>query len=523
MYPGPDLWAASHANMSAMWRAGRLVATPLASLLVWAIACPVASASPQGAATQPYGRPPLWGSCQRFVGDVSAIPTAQCGTVSVPVDYAKPEAAQAQLAVIRVPASGDRIGVLVVNPGGPGASAVDTVAGMGAALADTDITRRFDLVGIDPRGVGHSTPELRCRTDAEFDAFRTEPMVDYSPAGIEHIEDLYRQFAQQCADRVGTEFLANVGTASAVRDMDVVREALGADQLNYLGFSYGTKLGARYAELYPDRVRAMVLDGALDPSIDPIAETVRQMAGFQKAFDDYAADCARSEGCPLGTDPSQFVNRYHALVDPLVQKPGHTADPRGLSYQDAISGTVDALYSQRYWKFLTSGLLGLQRGTDAGDLLLLADDYQHRDESGHYQNLQDAFTGIRCVDAPFPTEPAVYADADRQNRQVAPFMAYGEFTGSAPRDVCAMWPVPATSSPHPATSPGPGKVVVVATTHDPATPYEAGAELAKQMGAPLITFEGTQHTVVFNGNQCIDTAVVSYLVDSVSPPDGLRC
>jgi pimeloyl-ACP methyl ester carboxylesterase len=502
------------------------MATPLASLLVWLIACPVAAASPEGAATQLYGQPPLWGSCERFVGGASGIPTAQCGTVSVPVDWnnpAKPEGAQAHLAVIRVPASGEKIGVLVVNPGGPGASAVDTVASMAAALADTDITRRFDLVGIDPRGVGHSTPELRCRTDAEFDAFRTEPMVDFSPAGIEHIEGLYRKFGQRCADRLGTEFLANVGTASSARDLDVVREALGENQLSYLGFSYGTELGARYAELYPDRVRAMVLDGAVDPGMDPIAETIRQMAGFQTAFNDYAADCAKSAGCPLGTDPTQFVNRYHELINPLVEKPGHTSDPRGLSYQDAITGTVDALYSQRYWKFLTSGLLGLQRGTDAGDLLLLADDYQHRDESGHYQNLQDAFTGIRCVDSPRPTDPAVYADADRQIRQVAPFMAYGEFTGFAPRDVCAIWPVPPTSSPHPASSPGPGKVAVVSTTHDPATPYEAGVDLAKQMGAPLITFDGTQHTVVFNGDQCVDTAVIDFLVNSVVPPDGFRC
>ena len=133
-------------------------------------------------------------------------------------------------------------------------------------------------------------------------------------------------------------------------------------------------------EAYPDRVRAMVLDGAVDPSLDPIDESLRQMAGFQTAFEDYAADCAQSAGCPLGTDPAQFVNRYHQLVDPLVTKPAKTSDPRGLSYQDAITGTVNALYSRQYWKFLTSGLLGLQRGTDPGDLLLLADDYLNRDD-----------------------------------------------------------------------------------------------------------------------------------------------
>ncbi|HET7664525.1 MAG TPA: alpha/beta hydrolase [Mycobacterium sp.] len=509
--------------MLAMRRAGRVSWVLLAILSLSAIGCPAAWASPQGESVQQYGQPLQWGSCARFVSAAADVPTAQCGTVSVPVDYAKPQGAQAQLAVIRIPASGDRIGALVVNPGGPGASAVDTVASMGTSLADTDITRRFDLVGIDPRGVGHSTPELRCRTDAEFDAFRREPMADYSPEGVAHIEAIYTQIAKNCAQRMGTEFLANVGTASSARDMDVVRAALGENQISYLGFSYGTKLGAAYADLYPDRVRAMVLDGAVDPSLDPIAGSIQQMAGFQTAFNDYAADCAQSPGCPLGTDPAMFVERFHQLVDPLVTKPGPTSDPRGLSYQDAMTGTVNALYTRRYWQYLTSGLLGLQRGTDAGDLLLLADDYQHRDQSGHYKNLQDAFTAIRCVDAPYPTDPAVWAEADRQIRAVAPFAEYGTFTGFAPRDLCALWLVPATSAPHPATSPGAGKVVVVSTTHDPATPYQAGVALARQMDASLITFDGTQHTVVFNGDQCVDTAVVHYLVDAVVPPVGLRC
>jgi pimeloyl-ACP methyl ester carboxylesterase len=485
-----------------------------------------AAADPEGTATQLYGQPPVWRGCAEMVGDVSRIPTAQCGTVSVPIDWndaANPQAPQAQLAVIRVPASGDRIGVLMVNPGGPGSSAVDTVAGMGAALAGTEIGRRFDLVGFDPRGVGHSTPELRCRTDAEFDAYRREPMADYSPAGVAHIEGLYRTLAQQCLDRMGAGFLANAGTAAAVRDMDAVRAALGEQQLNYLGFSYGTELGALYAEQYGDRVRAMVLDGAVDPSLDPITKNVRQMAGFQRAFDAYATDCARSAGCPLGTDPAQFVGRYHQLVDPLVTRPGYTSDPRGLSYQDAITGTGSAMYSQRYWPYLTSGLLGLMRGTDAGDLLALADDYQQRDRNGHYDNMQDAFTAIRCLNASYPTDPAVWADADRQIRAAAPFLAYGGFTGYAPRDVCALWPVPPTSTPHPVTGPGPGKVVVVSTTRDPATPYEGGVELARQMGAALITFDGTQHTVVFNGDACVDTATVRFLTELQQPPAGLRC
>ena len=394
---------------------------------------------------------------------------------------------------------------------------------MGAALAGSVITERFDLIGFDPRGVGYSTPELRCRTDTEIDDVRRDPMVDYSPAGVAHIEQVFRDFAAKCVNRMGPQFLESVGSATTVRDMDMVRQALGEDQINYLGFSYGTELGAAYLEAFDDHVRAMVLDGAVDPSVGPLDAIIQQNAGFQTAFNDYAADCAQSAGCPLGADPAQFVAQYHALVDPLVARPGKTSDPRGLSYSDAITGTVSALYTPQYWKYLTSGLLGLQRGTDPGDLLLLADEYQGRDKSGRYTNQQDAFQAIHCVDAPYPSEPAVWADADRQLRAAAPFLAYGNFTGFAPRDLCTMWPVPPTSTPQSASSPGPGKVVVVSITHDPATPYQAGVDLARQMGASLITFDGTQHTAVFNGDACVDTAVVNFLVESVVPPEGLHC
>jgi pimeloyl-ACP methyl ester carboxylesterase len=517
-----------------MWRVRQLISTPLSLIAAGSVAALVCLPStPALWAVRDFesGGPTVqvavqslnWGSCQQFLADTSTIPTAQCATLAVPIDYANPEGAQAQLAVIRIPASGPRTGVLLINPGGPGASAVDSVAGLGAALAGTDITSHFDLVGFDPRGVGYSTPELRCRTDAEFDAFRREPMVDYSPAGVAAIEQLYQQFAQECADRMSTAFLATVGTVSTARDMDALRAALGEDQVNYLGFSYGTQLGSAYAEAFPDRVRAMVLDGAVDPSVDSVQSNVLQMASFQVAFNDYAADCAKSPGCPLGTDPAQAVARYHALVNPLVSAPGKTSDPRGLSYQDAITGTINALYTQRYWKYLTSGLLGLQRGTDAGDLLMLADDYQNRGADGHYRNLQDAFAAIRCVDSPSPTDPAVWAAADQRIRRLAPFTAYGDFTGYAPRDVCSFWPVPPTSVPHDVSSPGPGKVVVVSTTHDPATPYQAGVDLARQLGGSLISYDATQHTAVFAGNQCVDDAVTHFLIDLAPPPDNLHC
>ena len=491
---------------------------------------PVAGATPEpGAGQTPGPTPPSaaavhgWGSCGQILTDSSQVPAgAQCTAVPVPVDYNNPGGAQAKLAVIRVRATGRRIGSLLVNPGGPGASAVDTVAAMASDLEGSDIRRSFDLVGFDPRGVGHSTPALRCRTDAELDAYRREPMVDYSPAGVAHIEQLYRQLAQQCVNRMGAPFLANAGTASVARDMDVVRQALGEDQINYLGYSYGTELGTAYLEKFGDHVRSMVLDGAIDPTVGPVQENIAQTAAFQTAFNDYAADCARSTACPLGTDPTQFVNRYHALVDPLVAKPARTSDPRGLSYADANTAVINALYSPQRWKYLTSGLLGLQRGSNAGDLLMLADDYEGRDRNGHYTNDQDVFNAVRCVDAPTPTDAATWVSADQQLRRAAPFLSYGQFTGYAPRDLCALWPVPATSAPHAAPA-APGKAIVVSTTHDPATPYQAGVNLARQLSSPLITHDGTQHTAVFNGDQCVDTAVVRYLIAGTLPPASYRC
>ncbi|WP_372440936.1 alpha/beta hydrolase [Mycolicibacterium mengxianglii] len=506
-------------------RRARVPGSMLFTMAVLAgVVAPGANAEPAPIPTPvPVASQQVWGGCAEFDISADALPTAQCTTVSVPVDPAKPGGAQADLAVIRIPATGSRIGPLFVNPGGPGASAVDTVAGMGAGLAGSEISEHFDLIGVDPRGVGHSTPELRCRTDAGFDAWRREPMVDFSPAGVAAIEALYQQFANQCAAQMGTEFLANVGTANAADDLDTVRRILGDEQLNYLGFSYGTQIGTAYLERYGAHVRTMVLDGAIDPAVPPMEETIRQNAAFQTAFNTYAADCARSSDCPLGQDPTQWVSRYQTLVDPLVAAPGRTIDPRGLSHSDAIIGTGNALYSPRYWDFLTSGLLGLQRGADADDLLALADEYQGRNAQGHYTNRQDAFNAVRCADSPVPTDPAAWAAFDQKMRAAAPFLAYGSFTGFAPRDICAFWPVPPTSAPAPVAPEPLGKVLVVSTTRDPATPYQAGVDLARQLQAPLITFDGTQHTVVFNGQQCVDSATVRYFVDSAIPPANLLC
>jgi pimeloyl-ACP methyl ester carboxylesterase len=441
--------------------------------------------------------------------------------LEVPIDYAKPDGGNADLLLVRIPATGDKIGSLVVNPGGPGGSGVDFALGFVDALP-AQIRERFDLVGFDPRGVGGSTPEIRCNSDADTDAARADPQVDYSPEGIAHIEDTVKAFVQRCVDKMGKDFLENVGTANVVKDLDALRDALGDEKLTYLGFSYGTAIGTAYAEAYPGNVRAMILDGAVDPDQDSIQASIDQTASFQKVFNDFAADCAKDPECALGTDPAKATSVFRGLVDPLVDKPVPTADGRGLGYRDALTGTQFALYSPSLWRQLREGLSEL-KGGQGGALLDLADGYMERDSQGHYSNAEDALAAINCVDYPPVTDRAKVAEEDRQLREVAPFLNYGQFTGAAPLDACAFWPVPPTSQPHPVSVHDLPPVLVVSTTDDPATPYDAGVDLARQLGAGLLTFKGNQHTVVFHGEKCVDDYAATYLIDVKLPPSGATC
>jgi pimeloyl-ACP methyl ester carboxylesterase len=468
------------------------------------------------------GSPIQWAPCKAAASDQNRIPGgAECGMLSVPVDYSKPDGDVAQIAMIRFKATGQKVGSLVVNPGGPGESGVEAAASMAPTLPQS-VRERFDLVGFDPRGVANSTPAAWCNSDEDNDKLRADPTVEYTQEGVDHIEKENKEFVQRCVDKMGKEFLANLGTANVAKDLEAIRTGLGDDKLTYLGYSYGTRIGALYAEAYPDKVRAMILDGAVDPNADQIEEEIRQAAAFQKAFDNYAADCASSPDCPLGTDPSKAVDVYKSLVDPLVKHPAETKDPRGLSYSDAIVGTILPLYSPSLWRHLTQALSEIKDGR--GDTMLaMADLYMGRDEKGHYNNSTDVRVAVNCMDKPHITDRAKVVDEDRRTREVAPFLSYGEFTGLAPLDTCAFWPVPATGDQHELKVAGLPPILVVSTTNDPATPYQAGVDLAQQLGGTLLTFDGTQHTVVFQGNTCVDDIAARYLVDVTVPPPNTRC
>lgn len=476
-----------------------------------------------------YGQRLDWGDCAPYATtgiaeQTFAAPEVECALLEVPLSYEDPDDETIEIGVLRTRAQGDRIGSLLVNPGGPGVSGMEAAASLRFSPTINKLGRRFDIVGFDPRGVGASKPTVECLTDEERDADRADDgEVDGTPRGVKEQEAEERAFARKCEKRTkyGEEMLANIGTRDVVKDMDVLRSVLGDRKLTYLGYSYGTRIGYTYAEQFPGNVRAMVLDGALDPEQNIVDSLVAQGQGFGDAFAEFAKWCAQRQDCALGKDPAKATERYQDLVQPLVDDPVTVADGRKLSFEDATTATVQALYSEQLWEKLNTGLNELQRRR--GETLIgLADQYNERGPDGEYSGTQDAFAAIRCVDDPRVTDRDKILAAQRRYAEVAPFLDSGNPISDA-RDACAFWPVPNTSKPHLPDVDGVPPVLVISTTNDPATPYKAGVQLAKAMGGRLLTYEGTQHTVFAQGKQCVDQPVIEYLIDRTLPKKGLRC
>nr|BFF04302.1 hypothetical protein GCM10020241_59770 [Streptoalloteichus tenebrarius] len=314
--------------------------------------------------------------------------------------------------------------------------------------------------------------------------------------------------------------LATIGTRDVARDVEVLRAALGDAKLTYLGYSYGTRIGTAYAEAFPDRVRAMVLDGAVAPQEDPVTQQVKQVTGFQRSFDAFARWCAQQSGCALGTDPARAVPSFRALVDPLRDQPAPALD-RKLSSSDATNGVIQALYDEKLWPFLHKGLQELADGR-GDELLRLADLYLDRDRDGRYLRSSELQVAVNCVDGGAVADREVLKEAERRARAAAPFLDDGRPVVDV-LEPCAYWPVPPTGGPHEPRVDGLPTTLVISTTGDPATPYQAGVDLARALRARLVTFEGEQHTVALRGVSCVDDAVTRYLVDLALPDEGLTC
>ena len=472
-----------------------------------------------------YGQKLGWENCEPYATTGSSRDAygkkrdVECTRLRVPLDYSKPTGDTITIGVLRYKATGQKIGSLLTNPGGPGASGMASAAGMVSAYRKTDLAARFDLVGFDPRGVGASEPAVRCLTGPERDAERLDLDIDTSPAGIAQTEQENRTYAEKCAagTKFGAAMLANLGTRDVVKDMDVLRSALGDAKLSYVGYSYGTRIGTEYAETFPQNVRALILDGAVDPTQDQLASLVAQAAGFQKAFDEFVKWCRQKGECPLGDDANAS---FRQLTTPLIRKPVDVGS-RKLSYNDAITAAIQAMYSEQLWPLLVNGLDELKNGKGT-TLLRLADAYYDRDEQGEYSTITDAFNAVHCVDDPRLTDKNALLETQKQYKAAAPFLDDGNPPGAA-LDACAFWPAPVSATPAPPKADGIPPLLVISTTGDPATPYEAGVNLAKALNSRLLTFEGVQHTVFLQGDPCVDAAGVKYLVDQTLPADGTRC
>lgn len=442
----------------------------------------------------------------------------ECGTVQVPLDWADPAGDTVQLAVARVRATGDAVGSILVNPGGPGSSAIDFLS-TARLIASQEVRDEYDLVAFDPRGVMRSVP-VTCYDGPQMDQLLAADFDTSTDAGLAAQADAWGAFGAACAQRTGA-VLGHIDTVTAARDMDVVRAVVGDQRLNYLGYSYGTKLGATYAALFPQLVGRMVLDSALDPRLDGDQVSAGQAAGFESALRAYATDCLGGSDCPLSGSVDEAMGQIRTLLDRTHTNPLPTSDGRRLTAPLAFTGIAYPLYSQPRWADLTTALRSALAG-DGTVLLALSDAYYERSADGTYaSNTTEAFSAINCLDLPATTDLAQMRANAAQIEAAAPTVgAFFAYSGT----LCAQWPVPPVGGLDDYSAPGAPPILVLGTTNDPATPYAWAQSVASTLSSGvLLTHVGEGHGVYGLGNACATAAVDDYLLDGIVPPDGTRC
>jgi pimeloyl-ACP methyl ester carboxylesterase len=469
---------------------------------------PAASASPSAIAA-PTVKPARWADCG---GGFS------CAEIRVPRDYAAPTEGYLNVSVIRAAATkpAKRIGSLLVNPGGPGASGVEFIRD-GLAIFPKQVRERFDIVGFDPRGVNSSTA-IRC-----IDNLDGHDALDPSPDDAAELDALVESaevYAEACASRNDTT-LPFLSTDAVARDLDLIRLAVGDEKLTYFGFSYGTLIGSLYAERFPGHIRAMVLDGAVDPSLDLEAFRAGQAKAFEGALTRFLEDCAKRKSCAFHENGNS-VRAFDALMASIDRKPIpalRLRDPRPVGSGLAWYAVLGALYSKSYWPILATALSQAEGG-DGSVMLAISDPFRGRKQNGSYSNMQDAYVANTCLDYPAPTDVATYTGWARTLAKPAPhfaqMVAYNDL-------ICAFWSVPAQGRPHAVSAPGAPPIVIVGTTGDPATPYAWSQALAEQLqSSVLVTREGEGHTG-YADSECVEDAVEAYLLELTVPKAGLTC
>ncbi len=319
-----------------------------------------------------------WKPCQGSDGPIDD----QCATLMVPLNYAQPNGSKIGVALARKPATGPKIGSLIMNPGGPGASGIDELDYLGSLLP-ASVTSRFDVVSFDPRGVARSDP-VRCETGPQLDQFIHLNPAPTTQAGFNQLLAASQQFARRCQALSGP-LLPYVGTVNVARDMDEIRAAVGDAQLTYFGFSYGTFLGATYADLFPTHIRAMVLDGALNPDADPISSDITQAAGFDQELSSFFSYCAGNSLCPWKPRGDDLRGDFDALMARIAAHPLPGSGARTLGPGEAFFGVAQELYDPGTWPDLATGLARADTG-DGSLLLEFSDEYTGRSADGAYTN-----------------------------------------------------------------------------------------------------------------------------------------
>ncbi|MFG1970880.1 alpha/beta fold hydrolase [Nonomuraea fuscirosea] len=474
-----------------------------------------------------YDQELRFGSCEDYAvtelqeKTFAAVTRAECARLTVPIDYDHPDDGTAELAVTRMAAGGAAKGSVVVNSGGPGGSGQLQAIIAAGGLKNTPITEQYDIVGIDPRGVSASSPAIDCISDEQ-----TDKTGFVFPAGV--VQGSWtaadtRRFADECVKRTGTEqFLAEVGTPNVARDMDILRAVLGDEKLTYIGQSYGTRLGAVYAEMFPSKVRALVLDGAQDPTLQSADRKVTQYAGFQRSFDLMADACTRKPDCVLGQDRGRALRRFHDIVRPLIDTPATTSGGRPVDYNTAIGAVIGGLYQSTTWPAVQAGIAELTQGK--GDTLLaLSDGFAERGTDGVWSNYLEANVVINCMDEQRRT-PEQEERLRARIWKEAPFLDPGGSVKGA-RDGCESMPGSTELSyPYAQNITGLPATLTISITGDPTTPYEGGVTLANTLNGALLTVKGEQHTVAMRGaNACVNDVVSDYIVDLKTPGEGATC
>jgi pimeloyl-ACP methyl ester carboxylesterase len=440
----------------------------------------------------------------------------ECATFDVPYDHDAPDGRTFTLPLVRRPARNpeERIGSILVNPGGPGGSGVAWVRGRWV-LVPAAIGDRFDLVGFDPRGQAGSKPSIDCSDD--LSALVALDLTPSDANELQSVEEEVDKFVQACQSRSG-EILPFVGTDNVVRDMDLLRQALGDEKLTYLGFSYGTFIGTMYADRYPDRVRALVLDSALDPSIDGLTFIEEQGRSFEAELNAFLADCATDTTCAFysGGDPAAA---YDAILASIEMAPMPAGD-RVLGPGEFAYAVSAPLYQPSQWKRLAE-VLALAATGDGSGLLEISDGYVERSSDGTYGDSLEVYYGVISIDSPYPAETSAYETLANKLEMDTPRLgAYFPFTALP----SGRWPTGSWRTPGPVSAEGAAPILVVGNTSDPATPHAWGVSLANQLSSGvLVTREGHGHIAFLRGNTCVDTAVTNYLVDLVVPEDGTIC